>query len=148
MGDAYPAAIPQRRPEYFMSGELVSVVRGTATDQDFGVDDCWVLLEKPDGEESGHAGAGVVAGAAGENWVLFDDLVGPWIEEYGTVVGEDKDVAVGGEIDKWIEVVLGFVGGFLKKFGLEDFCVLGSLRRNELVAHGGASTNDDKGTVS
>lgn len=64
-----------------------------------------------DGEEGSHAGGGVVAGAVGEDGELADDGGIIRVEDNRAVVGEDEEVAVGGEEDERVEVVLEHVGG-------------------------------------
>ena len=68
------------------------------------------------GEEGGHARGRVVAGAAREDGEGAEDLVGGGIKEEGTVVGEDEEVSVGGEVDERVEVVLVQVGGFIEEW--------------------------------
>ncbi|ONK69098.1 uncharacterized protein A4U43_C05F19340 [Asparagus officinalis] len=85
---------------------------GTATDKDFGVD---IVDGEVEGEESGHAGGGVVAGPAFELGELADDVAGLGVEEDGTVVGEEEDVAVGGEVGEGVKVVFLPVGGFFEE---------------------------------
>ena len=58
------------------------------------------------GEEGRHARSRVVAGTAGEDREGADDFVGVRVEKEGAVVGEDKKVAISGEMDKRVEVVL------------------------------------------
>lgn len=91
-------------------------MRVAATDDDLGGDEAVFCVGEieADGKEGGHSGGRVVAGPAGQGGELADDLVGVEVYEDGAIVGEDEDVAVGGEVDERVEVVLVQIGGFVK----------------------------------
>lgn len=77
-----------------------------------------------EGEERGHAGGRVVASPAGERGQLAYDGPGAGVEDDGAVVGEDEQVAVGGEVDEGVQVVLHIVGGVPQELEVGRFGVL------------------------
>ena len=107
--DGEAAAGLKSRGEFVVNDVLPGAGRGAAADEDFGGCEA---VGGGEGEEDGGAGGRVVAGAAGKGGEFADLRAGFVVEEDGVLVGEDEEVAVGGEVDERVEVVLGpgFVG--------------------------------------
>ncbi len=59
------------------------------------------------GKKDGGAGSRVVPRAARETWVPADDLVSIVVEENGVLVSEDEEIAIGGQVHKRVQIVLG-----------------------------------------
>lgn len=113
LGDLDPGAVLQRREEVAFACRGVGVGFGAAADHDLSGDDLGVVDVELYWEESRHPAGRVVAGAALQGGELQDNLVLLKVKEDGSVVGEDEDVAVGGEVDERVEVVLVQVGGLV-----------------------------------
>lgn len=56
-------------------------------------------------KDGGHAGSRVVPGTTGEDGVGADHFVGGRVEEEGTVVGKDEEIAITRKVDKRVKIV-------------------------------------------
>lgn len=104
-----------------------------------------------DGEESGHSGGRVVAGATGQVGQGADSLSGVGVEDDGLVVGENEEVAVGEEVDEGVEIVFSsaVVFGFSEEIELVECGRAFELvvRRDDLVVESIPAADDDEAAV-
>ena len=82
-----------------------------------------------------------------KGWELTDNLVRFGIEQDGTIIGKDEEVAIGGEVDERIQIVLIPITGFLEEVKEVGLGIGVSFSWNVLITKSFATTNDDESTI-
>jgi len=86
--------------------EAIITVATTYHDLDLDVGGFFYGRIESYGEHSRTAGSRIVPGTSGEDWEGTNHFVGARVEEQGTVIGEDEEIGITGEVDKRVKVVL------------------------------------------